>query len=197
MRADRLEHGAVGGAGIFELVGEHVEKALADLRGDVGSVCEQLAELEHQVAPVEAPGLAQDPVVAGEQVGELDLALGALALGRRGRGPLRGNRPVAQGRRRHRLGLQEVDAAQQPREQPGRVAADLVAPQRQVVEAVEQDREAVGRRDRGEERVEPGLGRVLAQQILGSLLVGAHPELLVGTVEEDLGAIAQPGTGGP
>ena len=57
--------------------------------------------------------------------------------------------------------------------------ADLVAAKRQVVDAVEQDRQAVGGGDRGEERIEPGLDRVLAKDALGDLLVGADPELLV------------------
>ena len=72
---------------------------LADLGGDVGAIVEQLAELEHQVAAVEAAGLAQDPVVAGVEVGELDLALGPLALGGVGGRALGGDRPFAQGRR--------------------------------------------------------------------------------------------------
>ena len=45
--------------------------------------------------------------------------------------------------------------------------------------------------DRGEERVEPRLDRVLAQQGLGRLLVGVNPQLLVRAVERDLGPLAQ------
>ena len=59
--------------------------------------------------------------------------------------------------------------------------------------AVEQDREPVGGADGGEERVEAGLDRVLAQQRLGGLLVGVDPELLVRAVEQRLGALAQLG----
>ena len=50
--------------------------------------------------------------------------------------------------------------------------------------------------DGGEERIEAGLGRVLAQQRLGGLLVGVDPELLVRAVEQHLGALAQLRAGG-
>ena len=50
--------------------------------------------------------------------------------------------------------------------------------------------------DRGEERVESRLDRVLAQQRLGGLLVGVDPQRLVGAVEQRLGALAQLGPRG-
>ena len=71
-----------------------------------------------------------------------------------------------------------------------------MAAQRQLVDAVEQDREAVGGADGGEEGVEAGLDRVLAQQRLRGLLVGADPKLLVRAVEQSLGALAQARAGG-
>ena len=83
--------------------------------------------------------------MAGVEVGELELALGALALGGARRDALGGDRALAELLRAHRLGLEDVDPAQQAGEQAGRVAADLVAAKRQLVEAVEQDREPVGR----------------------------------------------------
>ncbi len=134
--------------------------------------------------------------MARVELGELDLALGALAVRGRRRGPLLRHRPLPQRGRCHGLRLQQVDATQQPAEQAGGVAADLVAAQRQIVETVEQHGQAVGRADGGEERIEPGLGRVLAQERLGRLLVGVDPELLVGAIQQQLGPLAQPGAGG-
>ena len=55
--------------------------------------------------------------------------------------------------------------------------------------------EPVGRRDGGEERVEPGLDRVLAKQPLGDLLVGPDPQRFVRVGERDLGAVAHHGAG--
>ena len=129
--------------------------------------------------------------MARVELGELRLARGALALGGARRGALAAQRPLAQRLGLDRLGLEDVDAAQQAGEQPGRVAADLVAAQRQIVDAVEQDREPVAEADRGEERVEPRLDRVLAQQSLGGLLVGVNPELLVRAIQRELGPLAQ------
>ncbi len=62
---------------------------------------------------------------------------------------------------RDALELQEVDPPQEPCQEPGRIAPDLMAAKRQIVDAVEQDRQAVGSRDGREERVEARLGRVL------------------------------------
>ena len=159
----------MGETRILELVGEHVGEAGAHRSGDVGAIAEQLAELDHQVAAVEVAGLAQDAIVARVEIGEFDLAPAPLALGRARGAALRGDRPITQRRRRDRLGLQQVHPTQQPSEQARRVAADLVAAQRQLVEVVEHDREPVGRADRGEERVEARLERVVAQQSLAGL----------------------------
>ena len=72
-----------------------------------------------------------------------------------------------------------------------------MAAQRQLVEAVEQDRQPVRTAHRGEEGVEPGLERVLAQQPLGGPLVGADPELLMGVVDQLRGPPAVSGGGRP
>ena len=84
-------------------------------------------------------------------------------------------------------GLERVDPLQQAGEQAGRVAADLAGfAHRQLVEAVEQHRQALGAADDAEEGVEPrGLG-VLAQEALGGRLPGPDPELLIGAVEQRL-----------
>ena len=74
--------------------------------------------------------------------------------------------------------LQRVDPRQQPRQQAGRVAADLVPAQRQLVEAVEQHRQPLGRAEHVEEGVEAGGLGVLAQQPLADRVPAADPELL-------------------
>ena len=81
-------------------------------------------------------------------------------------------------------GLEGVDPLQQPRQQARRVAADLVAAQRQVVEAVEEHRQPLGRAEHLEERVEAGGVGVLAQDPFPDRVPGPHPELSVGIVEE-------------
>ena len=93
--------------------------------------------------------------------------------------------------------MSTIDAAQQTRQQAGRVAANLVVSQGQIVDALEQDREPIRGPDGGEEGVEAGLDRVLAQQRLRRFLVGVDPELLVRAVEQRLGAGAKLGAGGP
>jgi hypothetical protein len=71
-----------------------------------------------------------------------------------------------------------------------------VVSQGQIVDALEQDREAIRRADGGEEGVEAGLDRVLAQQRLRCFLIGVDPELLVRAVQQRLGASAKSGAGG-
>ena len=160
---------------------------------DVRALAGQAAQLQDQVAGVEAAHLAQDSVVAGEELGELDLAPRPLAGGGAGGRLDLALGPLAKSRRGDALGLQQVDPPQQPGQEPRRVAADLVAAKREVVDSVEQDREPVAQLDRAEERVQAGLDREVAKQALGDLRVGADRELGVGTVQEPLGPLAHPG----
>ena len=97
---DRVDHVAVGEAGVLELVDDHVAKPGPHLLADVGAIAQQLSELEHEIAAVEAAGLAQDAIVPRVELGELDLALGSLALrapsspSARARPPTRAARPA-------------------------------------------------------------------------------------------------------
>ena len=181
--AERIEQPRVGGGRVLELVGHDVPEARPHLIGDVGALGDQPRCLDHQVARVQAPRVAQDAVVAGVELGELDLAPRALTLRRAARLAIARRGPVAQALRAHALQLQQVDPAQEPRQEPRGVAADLVPAQGQVLDSGEHDREPIGRGDRGEERIEPGLDRMVAKEPLGDLLVGTDPELLVGSVE--------------
>ena len=192
----RLDQRAVSRSRVLELVDHQEGEALGERPAHVGAFAEQALQLDHQVAGVEAAAIAQHAIVTRVQVRELALALGSLALGRTLRLALALLGPVAQPAGGDPLRLQGVDAAQEPGQEPGRVAADLVPAQRQVVEPVEQHRQPIGGAHRGEEGVEPRLERVLSEQALGDDLIGRDPELLVGKLDQGGRARPQAGGGG-
>ena len=130
------------------------------------ALVQKSAECEEDVAPVEVAGLGDDPVVGGAE-------LGKVGLGRVG------------------AGLQLVDLAEQASEQAGRVAANLVIAKRQLIEVVEHHRQPLCRAEDVEEGVEPGGGRVRAQQAFADHRPGVDPELLVGRQQQCLGASPQ------
>ena len=72
-----------------------------------------------------------------------------------------------------------------------RVAADVVRGERQLVDPLEQHREAVGGRDRRGERVEPGLQRLVVQHVRAEAVDGRDGELLEAAVEAALQPLAQ------
>ena len=125
------------------------------------------------------------------ELGELALALGRVALRLVARLAGQLVRPAAEALGADRGGLQGVNPADHARQQPGRVAPDLVAAERQVVDAVEQDSQPLGRAQGLEERVHARLGRMLAQQAHGGDAVGVDGELLEGLGGRFLGAGAQ------
>ena len=141
--------------GVLQLVDHQVLEAVGDRGADVGTLVEELVQGQEDVAAVEAAGAGEDAVVGGDQLRQLGVG-------------------------RVRAGLHLVDLLQQAGQQAGRVAADLVAAQRQLVEPVEQQRQPLGRAEDVEEGVEARRGRVLAQQPLAELFPGADPELLEG-----------------
>ena len=94
--------------------------------------------------------------------GELDLPQRPLALGPVGGSALGRTRAFADLLGPDPLRLEHVDPLEQPGQQPARIAADLVPAQRQLVEALEQGGETVGRAGDLEERVATGLERVVA-----------------------------------
>ena len=180
----RLHQGAMSRSRVLELVDHHEWEALRQRTADICPLAEQALQLDHQVAGVKAPAIAQDAIVTRVQVRELPLALGSLALGRALRLALALFGPVAQPAGGDPFRLQGVDAAQEPGEQPSRVTADLVPAQRQLVEPVQQHRQPVGGADGGEEGVEPRLESVLSKQPLGEDFIGRDPELLVGKLDQ-------------
>jgi hypothetical protein len=71
-------------------------------------------------------------------------------------------------------------------EHRARVAAQVVVAQRQLVDALEQHRQPVGRRDRGGERVDAGLERLVVQHARAQALEGGDGGLFGGRAAEAL-----------
>ena len=163
VRCQRREDRPLGGGRVLQLVDHQVREAAGDLGADVFPLAQELVEDEEDVAVVEVAGGGEDAVVGGAELGEV-------RFGRLG------------------AGLELVGLSQEPGEQSGRVAPYLLVAQGQVVEAVEQHREALAAPEHVEEGVEAGGGRVLPQQPLAELPPGADPELLGGAPEQRFGA---------
>jgi hypothetical protein len=143
-------------------------------------LAQQPERAQHEVAEVQRPRLAQHPVVGAEQRAELALARGARALLAERGGPggvvLAGDELV----------LEPVDAADDRAEHGARVAAQVVVAQGQLVDVLEQHRQPVGGRDRGGERVDAGLERLVVQQARAQALEGGDGGLLGGRAPEPL-----------
>ncbi len=170
-RGEGGEDRALGCRGVLELVDHEMREALGDLGADVGALVQEPVEGEEDVAAVEVARLGEDAVVGRRQLRQLGVAGGAF--------------------------LEGVHPLQQASEQPRRVAADLVAAQRQLLEAVEQHRQPLGPAEHVEEGIEAGRVGVLAQQPFAERAPVADPELLERPVQERLGALEQPARGGP
>ena len=186
----------LGEVGVVVLVHEHVLEAARDALAHVRALVEQLERAQDEVAEVERAALGQQAVVVGVEAGELELARRA---GARGVGLRRRHRPLGVGAvvlGRDHLVLQPVDARDEAGEQRRRVAADLVLAKREVVDALEQEREAVGGRDRREEGIHAGLERLVLEQAQAERAERLHVQLLVGSLERHLQALAHLGGGG-
>src|SRR5918996_4437431 len=81
VRREAVQQLAVGGAGVLVLVGHHLREALAEPLAHVSAVAHKASQLQDQIAAVQAARLGEDPVVAGVELRELDLAPPALPLG--------------------------------------------------------------------------------------------------------------------
>ena len=189
--AAQRRHQAQGGQlEVLGVVDEHVAPARRDPRAHVGLVAQEGDGAQEQVAEVERALLAQHAVVGRVEAGELALALGALVALREGGGPAR---DLIGGD--HRL-LEAVDAGDDRRQQGGRVALEVVDLERQLVDALEQHGQAVGRGDRHDERVEARLEGLVAQQARAEPVDRVDGELLEAALELVLDAGAQRVGGG-
>ena len=95
LAAECLQQLGVRRRRVLELVRHHVPVALANRVGDVGPFRQEPRCLHHEIAAVEASGVAEDPVVAGIQLRELDLATRPLPLRGTSGLAVAGSRPVA------------------------------------------------------------------------------------------------------
>ena len=187
----------MGWGRLLELVDHQVLEALRDPQAGVGALREQAVQGQEDVAAIEAAALGEDPVVARVELGELDLSSHGLPGGLVGSALLPVASALLQPRRPDPFGLQRIDPSEQAGQERGGVAADLVAAQRQLVEAVEEHRQPLRRAQHVEEGVEAGRLGVLAQEPLADRLPAADPELLERAVQERLGSFSQPPRGRP
>ena len=174
---------ALGEVRVLQLVDEQVAVARRHPRPHARLRAQEPEGVEQQVAEVERPRLLEHPVVGRVEGGELALAVGLGAERPRPR------RVVLV---RDELVLEAVDAADDRAEQRARVAAQVMGGERQLVDALEQHRDPVGRRDGRGERVEPGLERLVVQQPRAEVVHGRDGQLVEAPVEAALEPLAQP-----
>src|SRR5918996_2844352 len=67
-------------AGVLDLIGDHLVEASPQPLSQVGSVAEQPPQLEHEISGIQAPGIPQDRLVTGVELGELQLPPCGLSL---------------------------------------------------------------------------------------------------------------------
>ena len=174
---------ALGEVRVLQLVDEQVAVALGHPRPHARLGAQEPEGVEQQVAEVERPALLQHAVVGGVEGGELALAVGL------GAERLRPRRVVVVG---DELVLEAVDAPDDRAEQRARVAAQVVGGERQLVDALEQHRDAVGRRDGRGEGVEAGFERLVVQHAGAEVVHGGDGQLVKAAVEAALEPLAQP-----
>ena len=172
------EDPALGGGRILQLVDHQEPEAGSDRAARICTLRQQAVEGEEDVTAVEAARRGEDAVVGGVELGELALAAGRLALGL-----VAGSALMLTGLGLYRLGpgplgLQLIDAGQQQGEQPSRVAANLVAAQRQLVEPIQQHRQSLRRPEHVEKGIEARGFGMIAQQPLADRVPGPDPQLL-------------------
>ena len=173
--AELLDDQQPGGRQVLQVVDEHVAVARADARAHVRALAQQPQRAQDEVAGVERALLGQEALVGEVQLRELALA-GSVGL----------LRPRREALRVDQLLLQPVDASDHAGHERGRARAQVVLPQRQVVEALEEHREPVGAAERHDERVQAGLERLVVQQSRTEVVDGVDVQLLVGILERVL-----------
>ena len=170
---------------VLHVVDEQVAMARGGAGADVRAVADERMRAQDEVAGVERALRGEQPVVVLVDAGELALALGRLVvLAQRG-GPARVLRRGDHGR------LEAIDPRDHVGQQRGRVAAEVMDAQGQLVDVLEQHGEPVGRADRRDERVEPGLERLVVQQPGAEAVDGVDGELLEAAGEQVLDPGAQ------
>ena len=181
--------------GVLELVDEHVVEAAGDARANRLVAREQLPQLELHAAEVERGGVVQEQLVLLVEAGLFEQQFGLLAVvgvdgvGQGGLGVL------AQVVRSAALFFQPVDLLEHLADHLRRVAAQRQPVERQLVHAREHDRHAVGAGGGGEERIQTGRRRLVAQQVHAQRVEGGGVGLFDVLAEHLLDSLAQLGRG--
>jgi hypothetical protein len=172
---------------VLVLVDEHGLVPVGHALAHRGTVLEQVDRAHDHLAEVDRAGMVEEAVVVAIEARELELAHAPVANGvvRRAGERLGPVRVLVGG---HHLVLEPVDPVESTREERRRVPAQLVVADLQVVGAIHQERKPVGLGDRLEERVEAPLERLLVEEARAERVEGRAVELLVGLVEQLLGA---------
>ena len=179
-----LQQRALRVVGVLELVHQDVGEAGAHPVADLGVLAQQPMGAQDQVAEVQRSRLGQHAVVGRVDGGELPLAPTALVVGQLAR-------PGLVLLRGHQLVLEPVEAVDEGGQQRGRVAVEVVATERERVDTLQQQGQAVGGRDRRRERVEPRRQRLVVQQPGAEGVEGGDGQLLVGPLHRRLDARSQ------
>jgi hypothetical protein len=162
---EQPEHHALGEVRVLVLVDQDVPEAVGDALAHVGVLVEQPEGAHDERAEVEGAALGQEPVVIDVEPSELELPRragpGGIRVARLGGAALRVSEVVLG---RDHLVAQAVDPRHEAGQKRGRIAVDVVVAEAQLVEAVEQQGQAVGGGDRREERVESRLERLLREE---------------------------------
>ncbi len=137
---------------VLRVVDKHVQEARPATRADVRVLAEQRVRTGNELAVVDQALLGEDPLVLAVERGELALAVAAVL------------RPGGDRGRVEQLVLAAVDPRDHARKGGGGPPLEVVVAQRQLVHAVQQDAEPVGRRRERDERVDRRLERLTAQQ---------------------------------
>jgi hypothetical protein len=184
---------SLGEVRVLVLVHEHVAVAAPHPLAHVRALVEEAEGAHDEVTEVERAALREQAVVVHVKARELELALGVRprrVVVRDAREPPRVAEVVVG---RDHLVLQPVDPRDEAREQRRRVASRLVVTQGEVVEALEQQGESVGRGHRREEGVDPRLERLVLEQPRAKRVEGRDVQLLVGIFEQRLHPLAHLG----
>ena len=191
------EQSALREVQLLVLVHQHMRAPLGHPGANVRLLVQEPEGVQHQIAEVERAGLGEQTVVVRVHLCELELTLGVRALGvtslaARLRRPARPGAVV--GRADH-LVLQPVDPGDEAGEQRRRIATDLVAAQREVLDPVEHQGEPVRGGHRREKRIEPGLEGLVVEQARGEGMEGLNPEVLPRGADQVLHPLAHLGGG--
>ncbi len=175
--ADLTRQGGRPQVELLRVVEQHVLKAPGDRR----LFADPAQGVADQIAGVARAGVGEHPLVRPVHLGELagDRRLGGIAVAV---GHLRRPPRILLGP--DQLRLEPVDPSHEPAEQRIRAAAEIVSLERQLIDALEQQREPIARTERRLGGIEREAGA--AEHDSGELGGRQHEQLLVAAVKRAL-----------